>query len=454
MTRANVHALLGDFLHHNPTVYLDVMEYIEATKFSDVALKQFRTFCRYFHAGNQKTNQWLIHRKAFFTVTRGVPAYRTIDWSGEAYWHTIPLIDKETIRSKSGDFLNSQLDRRLLWKRPTTGTTGPPVDIFYSRKTHFDFQLYSSCRIAWVAGALTRDALTRPVFCLALDDNIGIPDRVWADPSGFRGLTVRLKFNERQLASSDELETLLRKYDPAILTLKPNVMRSIVQRLVTFTDLGGSGLKLVVSSGSPLDADLRVEAQRLFGVPIINAYGLSEFGVVASECRYRSGLHLYDQHLVAEVLREDGTIAVEGDGELLFSSSANDAMPFLRFRTGDLGTLKSRSCPCGKEGLVIAEVSGRASPTFRLPDNSEFYPTNLKCLFNLFPVREFQLTQVESDRVHAEIEFLPSCTDRIAQIEMIKTRIQTEMGPLMTVTVNETHFRPDDKFQRFRTLLG
>lgn len=446
--------LVGSFLQTNPSFFFDVAEFIESTRFSDPVLAEFRDFCRAFYSADHGGDPWRDRRATFFDLVRAIPGYRTIDWARDDYWNSIPLISKDTLRERGKDFVNDKVDPESVWIRPTSGTTGPPVDIHLAQKSHFDMQLFSTCRIAFIAGALGDEVLSRPVFCLSLDDNKGIPDRVWADAGGFRGLTVRATFDERETLSRETLRDLLERHDPAILSIKPNVLQSVLERAGDFRPRTGEGITLVICSGAPLSEGLQASAQSILGVPVINAYGLSEFGVVASECRHQCGLHLHDHHLIAEILGPDGNIVPEGRGELVLSCTAHDAMPFLRFRTGDLVELSSSACACGKTGKVLTRIEGRTAPTFKLSDGTEFYPTNLKTLLKSFPLREFRVTQLEIDQVHAEVEFRPDCTDRGAYLEQIDARITQAIGPQVRVTVREVQFDPAEDFQRYRTCVS
>lgn len=449
---SKIHKQLGEFLKRNTDIDLHLLEYLESTRFAAYVREQFQSFCNY-QSSSLQANPWNERREMFRRLTYHVRAYDVVDWSRPDYWRSIQPINKAVVRSCPDTFLNSSLKQKNLWVRPTSGTTGPPVNIWYSQEFYFDFILNAAAKICWVAGFLSNNVCRQAIFCIALVDNKDLPNRVWANPNGSWGLTLRLKFDERSASLGEELNNTLAKHQPALLTLKPNILRSIIRNLSEPLYLNKSSLKLVISTGAPLDDKLRAEAEQYLGIPVFNAYGLSEFGVVASECTYKCGLHLYSQYLCAEVLLEDGNLADQGVGELVLSSIANEAMPLLRYQTGDIVELRWRKCHCGREGTVITSIAGRVIPSFTLPDTSEYYPVNLKNLFKLFPLQEFQVTQTRVDHVLVEVEFFLGEQNRREQLSAIRRHIEKEIGPLVAVSVLETQFHLDNKFQRYRTYV-
>jgi phenylacetate-CoA ligase len=214
-------------------------------------------------------------------------------------------------------------------------------------------------------------------------------------------------------------------------------------------------LKLVISGGADLSNDLRQASQEILGVPVIDVYGLSEVGGIASECMEQDGLHVYADDIIAEILTDTYRLQPSGHGELVVSSVANAAMPFLRYRTGDIVNLDWEPCKCGRKGPRLRDIKGRLFQNFKLRDGSEISPTVFnRVLFDLFPIREFRLTQTHLDRINVEIEFLPSCRGTTTeQLEQVQKHIERELRFLVKVDVSEAAFSPHDKFQRYRTLL-
>ena len=101
-------------------------------------------------------------------------------------------------------------------------------------------------------------------------------------------------------------------------------------------------------------------AQRVFGIPIATAYGASECGGVAQQCRHGK-LHLSVDQAVYEVVRADGSRAEEGEvGEIVLTTLNNFAMPLIRYKVGDLGTWSNEQCDCGSSLPVMTLQVGKS----------------------------------------------------------------------------------------------
>jgi len=444
--------LLRRFLQAGRGFALHLVDYIEATRFIDDVHRSFEVFCRSI-AQPAPAAPWEQNRLRFRTGVEGIPAYAAIDWTQSSYWQSIPFTDKDSIRSDAQAFLSPKFHPDKLWRRRTSGTTGAPVTIFYAPEFFVDYHLYADCKVAWLAGLLTDDVRNRDIFCLAPADRKLVPDRVWGSPNGFRGLTVRPAFDERDSRSIRRVIELLEELRPAILALKPNILECLL-RAGPISKFGKTDLRMIISSGSDLDDGLRRDAHAAFGVPVVNAYGMTELGIVASECALHEGLHLYEAEVIAEVLDAEGNLSTSGRGELVVSTVSNRAMPLLRYKTGDLVEITSQPCRCGKMGRRIVELSGRLVPTFTLTDGSEFAPTNFDCLFSLFPLEEFRLTQTNLDHFLLEVRLTRPVTASEPVLRSIAEHVRRELRFLAQVEVRTADFEAAGKFQRYRMLVA
>ncbi len=440
---------VGEFLERNPDFVFHLLEHIEATKHAAPARERFGAFCR---AGPPPSDPW-EQARPFVAGTAGTtPAYAGIDWTQPAYADSLPLISKQDLIERPDAFLNPSYPVAEAWLRPTSGTTGPPVDVYFSPEFAVEFQYFTAQRIAWLAGALTDEVRRRDTFCLALFDNKYLPDRVWPALDGDTGLTLRPIYDETDPAAPGRLVGLLEEHRPAILSAKPNLLEAIFDLDGTQDAATRYDLRLVTCGGADLPRDLRDEAQRRLGTPIVDAYGLSEFGIFASECRLRQGLHVYADTVIAEVLDDAGRVTREGAGEVVLSGLVNAAMPLLRYRTGDFAEITTAPCGCGRRGPRLLDIDGRRFLNFKLADGSQVSPTNFAALFKEFPIREFRLTQTAVDRVAAEVEFLDPQPELPPSLDAVREWIAGRFGHRVTVDVTSVVFPAEAKFQRFQAL--
>jgi phenylacetate-CoA ligase len=142
-------------------------------------------------------------------------------------------------------------------------------------------------------------------------------------------------------------------------------------------------LELGLFGGEPWTEGMRGEIERaLPGLRAVNFYGLSEMcgPGVATEClEARDGLHVHEDHFVVEVVDPDtGAPLPEGaEGELVFTTLMKEAMPMLRYRTGDIASLTYEPCRCGRTTARIRGLRGRRDDMI-IVRGVNVYPSNVE----------------------------------------------------------------------------
>ncbi len=123
-----------------------------------------------------------------------------------------------------------------------------------------------------------------------------------------------------------------------------------------------------------IGGEIRSEAARqalgepFGGIQIREQYGTAEVGIIANECEFGGGMHLSDDHVVEVIEPATGVQVDEGaSGELVVSDIWRQAMPIIRYRTGDLTEgLNLDPCPCGRTTPRMKRIIGRVSDIPRI----------------------------------------------------------------------------------------
>jgi phenylacetate-CoA ligase len=129
-------------------------------------------------------------------------------------------------------------------------------------------------------------------------------------------------------------------------------------------DIRQTKLRLVVGVGEGWAEAYRRKVEAEYGVPFRSAYGLVETSVVAGECPEGGGMHTVMDNFIIEVIDpETGENLRDGEeGELVITPLNNVAMPLIRYRTGDVGSIiPYMLCKCGNTHSKISLVRGRVS---------------------------------------------------------------------------------------------
>ena len=112
----------------------------------------------------------------------------------------------------------------------------------------------------------------------------------------------------------------------------------------------------------PWSEAMRELLEAAWGIDACDCYGLSEVmgPGVAAECREGKGaLHVFDDHFLPEIVDPETGEATDGPGELVLTTLTKEALPLLRYRTGDVTQFVDDACPCGRTHRRIARFSGR-----------------------------------------------------------------------------------------------
>jgi phenylacetate-CoA ligase len=158
---------------------------------------------------------------------------------------------------------------------------------------------------------------------------------------------------------------LLRDLGGQVLCCTPSYALHIAQALRE-AGIGADDLALQIGmfGAEPWTEAMRDELEASLGLTALNVYGLSEIvgPGVAAECpEGRDGLHVMEDHFMVEVVDPDsGEPVPDGvDGELVFTTLTKEALPLLRYRTGDIASLTREPCACGRTLARMSAVRGR-----------------------------------------------------------------------------------------------
>jgi phenylacetate-CoA ligase len=163
--------------------------------------------------------------------------------------------------------------------------------------------------------------------------------------------------------------------------------------------------KLVVYGGDRLSARGRELIESTIGIPVISRYNCVESFKIGFFCEERHGFHLHEDLCHVRIVDAEGRTVPDGThGEVVISNLVNRGTVLLNYRLGDLATILTEPCPCGRTTRILSELEGRVSEFVRLRDGVMFTPTMLADLMEPYgDVIRYQLVQVESDRFDLQL---------------------------------------------------
>jgi phenylacetate-CoA ligase len=172
----------------------------------------------------------------------------------------------------------------------------------------------------------------------------------------------------------------IKRFSPNIIIVVP----SFILRVIKFAEENGidyrnSGIKMAICIGENIrnqDFSLNLLGQRIkdkWDIELISTYASTEMATSFTECSYGCGGHHHPELIITELLGDDGNPVGEGEpGELTISTLGVEAMPLLRFRTGDVCTFHYSPCACGRKTKRISPIFGRKNQMIKFKGTTIF----------------------------------------------------------------------------------
>ena len=187
-------------------------------------------------------------------------------------------------------------------------------------------------------------------------------------------------------------------------------------------------LKIGLFGAEPWSANTRVQLEKSFGIKAYDSYGLSEMmgPGVAFECPEQDGLHIWEDAFIVEVLDKNGDQCAPGEkGELVLTTLVKEALPMIRYRTGDITMIMKDECPCGRTSVRLNKFYGRADDMLIIRGLNVFPSQIEHILMDMPEVGEY--FQVVLERVNHMDEMT-------VRVEMSDKAFSGELGDLQKVT--------------------
>ena len=160
----------------------------------------------------------------------------------------------------------------------------------------------------------------------------------------------------------------------------------------------------IIATGEGLQSSQKEFIESCLKTEVFNCYTTTELGWLAQDCE-KHNLHINSEFAYIEVVDKDGKLLENGkEGRVIVTTFDNKIMPFIRYDTGDLGTISSKFCACGR-ALLHLKIIGRQVDMINLADNRTVPSLDLLGVFEkrLHLIRQYQLIQKSLDEFLVKI---------------------------------------------------
>ena len=395
-------------------------------------------------------------RSMLAKVEKNVPYYRDCfaglgfkpeEINSIADLQKLSLLTKAIIRTE-GDRMKSDIAQGLA-RFNTGGSSGEPLIFFIGTER------------------VSHDVAAKWRATRWWDVDIGDPEIVvWGSPielgtqDRVRGIRDKLMRTElmpafqMNEANLNQFVARIRERHPKMLFGYPSAISHIAahakKRGIALNDLG---IKVVFCTSERLYDHQREAISSAFACPVANGYGGRDAGFIAHECP-AGGMHITAEDIIVEIIDENGSIQPTGiAGEIVVTHLATSDFPFIRYRTGDVGSLSTEKCACGRGLPLLKEIQGRSTDFVIATDGTVMHGLALIYILRDLPgVRSFKVIQESRQLTNVLLVIGPEF-----QSEMIGKIIEgfkQRLGSSAEIKVQTVENIPPEKSGKYRYVIS
>ena len=355
--------------------------------------------------------------------------------------HKLPFLSKADLREAYPYGLMGKPLKDCVRIQSTSGTTGKRVVAFY---TQHDIDLWEECcaRAIMAAGGTDEDVC-----------QISYGYGLFTGGPGLNGgshkvgcLTVPTSSGntERQIMFIMDLQT-------TILCCTPSYAAFLAE---TMKEMGLTPdqipLKAGIFGAEAWSEEMRHDIEKTLGIKAYDIYGLTELSGpgVSFECSAQSGMHINEDHFIAEIIDPDtGEVLPEGaEGELVFTAIDKEAFPMMRYRTRDICSLSREKCSCGRTHVKMMKPKGRSDDMLIIRGVNVFPSQIETVLLNHGYAANYQIIVDRvnnSDTLDVQVEMTPELfTDNLGDISARQKELVDGLKSMLGIKAKVTLVAP------------
>lgn len=329
----------------------------------------------------------------------------------------LPFTKKQDLRDHYPFGLFAVPQDEIVRIHGSSGTSGKPTLVGYTKN---DIETWTEvvARSVVAAGGKKSDIFHNAYGYGLFTGGIGL--HYGAEAIGATVIPMSGGNTERQI-------TLIEDLKPRGICATPSYMLNIAERMKERgIDPSQSSMEYGIFGAEPWSDEMREKIEQTFHLKAVDIYGLSEIigPGVSVECHEgQNGLHVHEDHFYIEVINPKTLepVAEGEEGELVFTSLTKEALPIIRYRTGDISSITREECICGRTLTRMSRVKGRTDDMMIIRG------------VNVFPSEvESALLQVENLVPHYQIHLIKKDAMDSAElhVEMDSVFYETTAGNL------------------------
>jgi phenylacetate-CoA ligase len=348
----------------------------------------------------------------------------------------LPYMVKSDLRDNYPDKIFTATPEELVRYHVSSGTTGKPTVVGYTKNdlenwTESLARALTSCGVG--RGDVVQVAYGYGLFTGGLGLHYG------AERIGASVVPASVGNTERQLELMQDLRVTVICCTPSYLVHIGETAKKLGISIKNDTRL-----KAAILGAEPWSDQMRQRIEDEMGIKAYDIYGTSELsGPMFSECTEQDGIHMWSDLAFVEIIDpETGQPVPDGEsGEMVVTILQKEALPIIRYRTGDITSIDSSSCPCGRTHPRIARLSGRVDDMLIIRGINVFPSQVEHALLGIPEVSGHFMIEVDRvgalDNMLVKVELNPEAfSDKINDILDIRRKVGHTLKNMLNVSVS------------------
>ena len=359
----------------------------------------------------------------------------------------LPFLTKAIIRAE-GDRMKSDIAQGLA-RFNTGGSSGEPLIFFIGNE-----RVSHDVAAKWRATRWWDVDIGDPeIVVWGSPIELGTQDRVRIVRDNLMRTELMPAFQMNE-ANLNQFVARIRERRPKMLFGYPSAISHIAghakKRGISVDNLG---IKVVFCTSERLYDHQREAISSAFACPVANGYGGRDAGFIAHECPAGS-MHITAEDIILEIVDEQGNLQPKGvSGEIVVTHLATSDFPFIRYRTGDIGTLATEQCSCGRGLPVLKEIEGRSTDFVIAADGTVMHGLSLIYILRDIPgMKAFKV--IQENRQLTKVLLVAEPPFAASMIDNVIASFKQRLGNSVEIQVQLTDTIPAEKSGKYRYIVS
>lgn len=235
---------------------------------------------------------------------------------------------------------------------------------------------------------------------------------------------------------------LLKQLKADYIFSTPGYLQHLLE-FISAQEIVQMNVQKAITGGEVLTHEFQKLAKEQYGIEVFNFYGMTEFaGHIASECEYHQGLHINEDYFYVEIIDpKTGKTISDGEyGEVVVTNLKREAMPLIRYRTGDIAKIIPEKCSCGRTHRRLESITHRIDDMMII-NGVNVYPSQIEeCLYKHISTATNYLIHVTQKgglkKLWVDVELPHEMLNNVDVLKKLKNELTVTLKSYITVTPN------------------